>query len=167
MQLAEESLTSRPVRGGAINSADTEANLHEMRIGDLRHAVRKNQVSFPSQIPTFPKHDRPDLQRKLVQLYFFFGWSARRIALRYGLSRSRAQQILDCWRKRAVESGYVRSVTPVEILTPSPMKAPIVFVLWQVPCVSSRREFDSAVEKTLMGSIIKSDQPRAASFMPF
>src|ERR1700730_13200268 len=90
-------------------NADTiETNLYEMRIDDLRDAIRKNRVSFPSQVPTFPKHDRPDLQRRLVQLYFSFGWSGSKIGARYGLSRLRVQQILNTWKRRAVEVGYVQ-----------------------------------------------------------
>jgi hypothetical protein len=124
MQLIEENLPSEHltfpqigvVRKGPANSGTTETNLCEMRIGKLRKAIRKNQVSFPSQVPTFPKHDRPDLQRKLVQLYFVLGWSPQRIGARYGLSRSRAQQILNVWKKRAVETGYVQTVPPPEMI---------------------------------------------------
>lgn len=38
-----------------------------LRIDKLRIALRENRVSFPAQVPLFAKHDRPDLQRKLVQ----------------------------------------------------------------------------------------------------
>ncbi len=85
----------------------TEMNLCKMRISQLRGAIRNNQVSFPSQVPMFPKHDRPDLQRKLAQLYFVLGWSAGRIGARYVLGRSRAQQILNTWRRRAVFKPFL------------------------------------------------------------
>jgi hypothetical protein len=39
-------------------------------LNELRRKVRQNRVSFPSQVPTFLKHDRPDLQRKAVQFIF-------------------------------------------------------------------------------------------------
>jgi hypothetical protein len=104
-----------------------EMNLYEMRINNLRGAIRRNQVSFPSQVPTFPKHDRPDLQRKLVQLYFVLGWSAQRIATRYGLGRSRAQQILNTWRRRAVEAGYVQTILPAENFMSSMHAPPFTF----------------------------------------
>jgi len=42
-----------------------ETEFLELRIAKLRKAIRNNQVSFPSQVPAFPKHDRPDLQQKL------------------------------------------------------------------------------------------------------
>jgi hypothetical protein len=105
---------SNVVRKGPASSGATETNLCEIRINRLRQAIHKNQVSFPSQVPTFPKHDRSDLQRKLVQLYFVLGWSPQRIGERYGISRSRAQQILNVWRRRAVETGYVQSIPPAE-----------------------------------------------------
>jgi hypothetical protein len=139
MQLVSEDLaprhfTSAPRDQSLIpaNPGAAETNLGEMRIGKLRQAIHRNQVSFPSQVPTFPKHDRPDLQSKLVQLYFVFGWSAQRIAERYGLSRSRAQQILNTWRRRAVEAGYVQAVPPAEKCMPSSTHAPGWVVLSQV-----------------------------------
>jgi hypothetical protein len=93
-----------------VNSVTTETKLYEMRIDNLRKSIRKNQVSFPSQVPTFPKHDRPDLQQKLAQLYFVLGWSGPKIAARYGLSRLRVQQILSTWKRRAVEAGYIQCI---------------------------------------------------------
>jgi hypothetical protein len=64
------------------NSGPLETNLSQMRIDDLRDAIHQNQVTFPSQVPTFAKHDRPDLQRKLVQLYFALDWSCPKIGVR-------------------------------------------------------------------------------------
>lgn len=78
----------------------------------LRSEIRQNRVSFPSQVPTFSKHDRPDLQRKVVQLYFLFGWSCSRIAHRYGVLRQRIQQILSTWKRRAIETGYLQEIPP-------------------------------------------------------
>jgi hypothetical protein len=123
-----------------------EVNLCKMRISELRGAIRKNQVSFPSQVPMFPKHDRPDLQRKLAQLYFVLGWSAERIGARYGLGRSRAQQILNTWRRRAVEAGYVQAVPPVETLVRS-KHVPVGIVLSQV--LDNARGFSRMRDKCL------------------
>ncbi len=86
--------------------------IEEFSLNELRRKVRQNRVSFPSQVPTFPKHDRPDLQRKAVQLYFLFGWSCSRIAQRYGVLRQRIQQILTTWKRRAIEMGYVQDIPP-------------------------------------------------------
>src|ERR1019366_10724449 len=69
----------------AATSDTTEETLCEMRIDNLRRAIRNNEVSFPSQVPTFPKHDRPDVHGKMAQLYFVFGWSSPKIGARYGL----------------------------------------------------------------------------------
>jgi|SRR5271170_2620232 len=86
--------------------------LDEMSLDDLRRAVRANRVSFPSQAPTFVKHDRPDLQWKFAQLYFVLGWNCRDIAGRYGLIRQRVQQVLNTWKQRAVETGYIQFIPP-------------------------------------------------------
>jgi hypothetical protein len=89
-------------------------NIERLKINTLRSAIRCNRISFPSQVPVFPKHDRPDLQRKMVQLYFLFGWSCRRIGARYGLRRQRVQQVLNVWKRRAVQMGYLQSIPPAQ-----------------------------------------------------
>ena len=94
---------------------DGEEKIEELSLAELRRKIRRNRASFPSQVPTFPKHDRPDLQRKLVQLYFLFGWSCNRIALRYGILRQRVQQILSTWKRRAIQMGYVQDIPPAPL----------------------------------------------------
>ncbi len=91
-------------------------HLEEMSLDELRRAVRENRVSFPAQTPTFLKHDRPDLQWKFAQLYFVLGWNCPDIAERYGLMRQRVQQILNTWKQRAVETGYIQFIPPAETL---------------------------------------------------
>jgi len=76
----------------------------------LRQAVQQNLVSFPSQIPVFGKQSRPDLQQKIVTLYFVCGWRMDDIAKRYSLGRQRMGQILTAWRIRAVRDGYIQAI---------------------------------------------------------
>ncbi len=109
------------------NPTISHEKLAEMRLDKLRRAVRKNEVSFPSQVPTFPKHTRPDLQRKLVQLYFVLGWNPRGICTRYHLGRSRFQQILGSWTKRAIELGYIQRIPPDQKIV-LPASAPSIRV---------------------------------------
>jgi hypothetical protein len=78
----------------------------------LRQAVQDNLVSFPSQVPVFARQSRPDLQQKVVVLYFVRGWTMDDIAKRYGLGRQRMGQILTAWRIRAVKEGYVNAIEP-------------------------------------------------------
>jgi hypothetical protein len=78
----------------------------------VRQAVVENLVSFPSQVPVFEKQSRPDLQQKLVVLYFVRGWTMDDIAQRYGLARQRMGQILTAWRIRAVQQGYIQAIQP-------------------------------------------------------
>jgi hypothetical protein len=87
-------------------------NIEDFSLNELRRKIRQNRVSFPAQVPTFPKHDRPDLQRKTVQLYFLLGWSCDRIAQRHGLLRQRVQQILSTWKRRAIQMGYIQEIPP-------------------------------------------------------
>jgi hypothetical protein len=92
--------------------SDSAEKIEKLSLAELRRKIRRNRASFPAQVPTFPKHDRPDLQRKLVQLYFLFGWSCNRIALRHGVLRQRVQQILSTWKLRAIQMGYIQDIPP-------------------------------------------------------
>lgn len=91
---------------------ERDDRIDELPLNELRVRIRINRASFPSQVPIFPKHDRPDLQRKAVQLYFLFGWSCSRIGRRHGLLRQRIQQILTTWKRRAIETGYIQEIPP-------------------------------------------------------
>ncbi len=100
-----------PVYRNRARSQSAE-NIEEFSLNELRRKIRQNRVSFPAQVPTFAKHDRPDLQRKTVQLYFLLGWSCDRIAQRHGLLRQRVQQILSTWKRRAIQMGYIQEIPP-------------------------------------------------------
>ena len=78
----------------------------------VQQAVRKNLMSFPSEVPVFERQSRPDLQQKLAVLYFVRGWTMDDIARRYGLVRQRMGQILTAWRIRAVSEGYIQPIAP-------------------------------------------------------
>ena len=107
------------------DAAISDKRLLHMRVDELRAAIWKHQVSFPSQIPTFSKHTRPDVQRKLVQLYFICGWSGPKIRARYNLSAQRFQQILSTWKRRAVELGFIQTIPPNKALSFGPVRSPI------------------------------------------
>jgi hypothetical protein len=93
---------------------EVEQRLDLVSLCNLRTAIRANRVSFPSQVPIFVKHDRPDLQRQMVQLYFVLGWNCDAIADRYGLIRQRVQQILNTWKRRAAQTGYIQHIPEAE-----------------------------------------------------
>ena len=105
-----------PVRGLPVYRVrprpESANKIEELSLSELRGKIRRNRISFPAQVPTFQKHDRPDLQRKTVQLYFLFGWSCSRIAERYGVLRQRVQQILSTWKRRAIQMGYIQEIPP-------------------------------------------------------
>jgi hypothetical protein len=111
-QLQPRALPTYRARPRPDNAEKIEAD----SLNELRRKIRQNRVSFPSQVPTFPKHDRPDLQRKAVQLYFLFGWSCSRIGIRLGILRQRVQQILTTWKRRAIQVGYIQQIPPAAAL---------------------------------------------------
>jgi hypothetical protein len=94
-----------------------EKTLASLRLDQLREAVRANLVTFPSPVPTFERHDRPDLQWRIVQLYFMLGWGYETIGVRYGLVHQRVAQILKTWKRRAIETGYIQHIPPFEPFT--------------------------------------------------
>ena len=120
----------KPPTGRQLRSEVEGKRVEDWRIDDLRKAIRANRVSFPSQVPIFPMHDRPDLQFKLAQLYFIFGWSCSAIAAKYGLIRQRVQQILNTWKRRAAQMGYLQAIPP---MVPAPAKLVFQAVLLPVP----------------------------------
>jgi hypothetical protein len=104
----------RDGRAVQIDGNETEERVDQLSLCSLRSAIRANRVSFPSQVPIFSKHDRPDLQRQMVQLYFVLGWNCDAIGDRYGLIRQRVQQILNTWKRRAAQTGYLQQIPAAE-----------------------------------------------------
>lgn len=80
--------------------------------GALRQALRSNLVSFPSQIPVLLKRPEPDMQWRMVLLFFLQGWSSARIARRFGVPIHRIKKSLDEWAVRALALGYVQVIEP-------------------------------------------------------
>jgi hypothetical protein len=73
----------------------------------IRQAIRDHVISFPSQVPVFRHLHRPDIQWRIVLLYFVHGWSSVKIASRYGITRERVVQLLRQWAARAILRGYL------------------------------------------------------------
>lgn len=94
---------SQPVSG----VFEVDLDLGKTDIRNLREAIRANRVSFPSQVPTFAESDRPDLQRKLAQLYFVLGRNSPDIGRRFDLAPGRVQKILSAWKHAAVKALYI------------------------------------------------------------
>ena len=84
--------------------------LDQMRLTQLRKAIRGNRVSFPSQIPLFVRSAPANVQRHAIQLYFLRGWNCGKIARRYGYSRFYIWRIVNEWKRRAVAFGYVQPI---------------------------------------------------------
>jgi hypothetical protein len=76
----------------------------------LRIALRRNLVTFPSQVPAFAKPPVGQMQRGAAQLYFVRGWTMKQICLRYGLRKKIVQNLLSDWRLRAVSAGLIQEI---------------------------------------------------------
>jgi hypothetical protein len=76
----------------------------------LRRAVRMNIVSFPAQVPVLLRQPAPDVQWRMVLLYFVRGWSQPAIAARFGIPIHRITKALNDWSIRALALGYVQVI---------------------------------------------------------
>jgi hypothetical protein len=81
----------------------------------LRLAIRRNIVTFPSQIPVFMKQPAGSTQQRVVQLYFLRGWSVRSICDRYQLAKKIVQNLLSDWRIRAISAGLIQEITSEDL----------------------------------------------------
>ena len=78
----------------------------------LRRALRRNVVSFPSQIPVFLKQPPADMQWRMVLLYFIRGWSSVKIAARFNVPTHWIRKSLNEWSVRALALGFVQVIDP-------------------------------------------------------
>lgn len=85
----------------------------QTRLDSLRKAIRLNQVTFPAQVPVFACQNRPDIQWRLVELYFVHGWTCARLGERYNVTDRRIHQLLQGWVSRAKTLGYLQAI-PVD-----------------------------------------------------
>ena len=106
-----------------FEQSTTELFNHGPRIDYLRNAIRANRIHFPEPVPIFPYEYRPDIQWRLVELYFICGWSTRRLAKRYGVTTRRIQQSLQHWAARAVARGYLHEIPAGNVYTMPPVQA--------------------------------------------
>jgi hypothetical protein len=80
--------------------------------GILRRAIRGNIVSFPSQIPSFPKGSQAEMQWRMVLLFFVRGWSVAKIAERFQVPNHRVWSLLNGWSVRAMAQGHIQVIDP-------------------------------------------------------
>ncbi len=88
-----------------------------LKIDELRQAVRANRVNFPVPVPIFAAQFRPEIQWRIVELYFVRGWSSKDLAQRYGVTCRRIQQALQQWVVLAMSRGYLQEIPPAPLAT--------------------------------------------------
>ncbi len=112
-----------------MNSTDDQKNSWEIHTEEhvqtplhsgsavLRRALRRNIVSFPSQIPVFLKQPPADMQWRMVLLYFIRGWSSVKIAARFNVPTHSIRKSLNEWSVRALALGFVQVIEPEAFAT--------------------------------------------------
>ena len=113
-----------PVYSSSMHSMDDRKNALEIHTEErlqtplhsgsavLRRALRRNVVSFPSQIPVFLKQPPADMQWRMVLLYFVRGWSSVKIAARFNVPTHWIRKSLNEWSVRALALGFVQVIDP-------------------------------------------------------
>jgi hypothetical protein len=101
-------------------SCEVLVNIAQISLRRLRQAIQNNEVSFPSQVPTFLCQSRAEIQWRLVELYFVRNWSCSELGERYGVTMERARQILFNWVQRAIVLGYLQQIpaSPISLEDP-------------------------------------------------
>jgi hypothetical protein len=89
---------------------EASVNIAQMSLQQLRRAIQNNEVSFPSQIPTFECQSRADIQWRLVELYFVRNWSCSKVGERYNMTLEWARHLIANWVKRAIVLGYLQEI---------------------------------------------------------
>jgi len=95
---------------------------HE-RLARLREAIRNRQVSFPAQVPSFPRQYNKEIQWRAVTLYFVRGWTCEQLAARYAVTPSRVRQLLRSWVDCAVALGYIQKIPAESLIATGSQKA--------------------------------------------
>jgi hypothetical protein len=118
-----------PVYSSTMHFMDDRKNALEIHTEDrvqtplhsgsavLRRALRRNIVSFPSQIPVFLKQPPADMQWRMVLLYFIRGWSSVKIAARFNVPTHWIRKSLNEWSVRALALGFVQVIDPEAFAT--------------------------------------------------
>ena len=88
----------------------TDGSIAHERLARLREAIRNRQVSFPSQVPSFPRQYNVEIQWRVVTLYFIRGWTCEQLAARYHVTSSRVRQLLRSWVECAAADGYLQAI---------------------------------------------------------
>lgn len=94
-----------------------------MSLDRLRRAIRTNRISFPSQVPVFLHQSKPDVQWRLVALFFIHNWSSTKLGPRYGLCVGYVRELISRWVRRAAACGYLQEIPPE--LPAMPRDAPL------------------------------------------
>lgn len=102
------------------------------RLPRLRLEIRSQQISFPAQIPLFPRENRPDVQWRMAVLYFVHGWSCEWISRRYEVTPGRVRQAIRRWVERAESLGYLQRI-PSETAVPVNPTRPALSISHAVP----------------------------------
>lgn len=96
----------------ASQVAPGATSLEWYNLRQLRAAVQRNAISFPSQMPVFAGSSRPDIQWRMAHLFFVGRWSIKALAQRYKLTSQWTRSVIRDWIDLAIHFGYVEEIPP-------------------------------------------------------
>jgi hypothetical protein len=91
-------------------SCEDAVDIAQLSLPRLRTAIQSHQVFFPAQVPVFACQSRPDIQWRLVELYFVHNWSCAELGERYNVAMERVRQLIVQWVRRAIVLGYLQEI---------------------------------------------------------
>jgi DNA-binding winged helix-turn-helix (wHTH) protein len=108
----------RHLRVAVSISGDRRTPLEGTRrtLEQLRAAIQKGEVVFPSPAPRFRCQCRPEIQWRVAELYLIHGWTCSRLAARYGVTRGRIWWFVRSWIDRALALGYLQDIPPADTM---------------------------------------------------
>ncbi len=90
-----------------------ELDLRSLTLRQLRSAIQRNAVSFPSQMPNLTPRNNEN-QWRMAHLFFIAGWPLQELGKRYNLGYWWVGRLIREWVERAIALGYVQQIPPEE-----------------------------------------------------
>jgi putative transposase len=110
-----------------------DVGLRTLKLRQLRLAIQRNTISFPSPTPVFDWRQDNDVQWRMAHLFFIAGWSILALGRRYQVPSSRAGMLVRDWIELAIASGLVQEIPPEPQTSSSGEKTIVEFRRQRIP----------------------------------
>jgi hypothetical protein len=132
-----------------------DVGLRTLKLRQLRLAIQRNTISFPSPTPVFDWRQDNDVQWRMAHLFFIAGWSILALGRRYQVPSSRAGMLVRDWIELAIASGLVQEIPPEPQTSSSGEKTIVEFRRQRIPAsgLSAPAANEEAAERAAANTI--------------